>query len=106
MEILRDMVMDTQLRGDRDGVQTQAVRLQSQCYVASRGAGLKHHRKGLTGESCSDPTQLASALGHGWKWEEATSLLDEKAKRPAATIQDAFVVLDQHLVALHLPSDL
>lgn len=44
-------------------------------------AGLKHHRKGLTGESCSDPTQLASALGHGWKWEEATSLLDEKAKR-------------------------
>lgn len=44
-------------------------------------AGLKHHRKGLTGESCSYPTQLASALGHGWKWEEATSLLDEKAKR-------------------------
>lgn len=26
--------------------------------------------------------------------------------RPAATIQDALVVLDQHLVAQHLPSDL
>ena len=34
MERLRDMLMDT-LRGGRDGIQTQATRLQSQCCVPS-----------------------------------------------------------------------